>query len=242
MKQKIKKQWLPLLLMLLLSLLLAVGCGGQKDEIKQVNIQMQTENVDFTASDTDDTVLLSGTLEYPVFSAEVDSEIIAELNKTVLKKVAEYKQNSYDEYWNWALEEYRNTGKVYPYTFQLIAEVKYNEKGRLSMLWTEYAFTGGAHGNSYHSGVTYDLNTGEELTLGDLMEMSDEEAYATVIQRYTNVIKNDPDTFFAEASDFVKEHPEAINFYFSADGPVVFYQVYDVASYAAGRIEVVIGK
>ena len=110
------------------------------------------------------------------------------------------------------------------------------------MLWSQYSFLGGAHGYTAYDGETYDLNTGEPLSLGDLLDMKDDKAYELVEQRYQGVLQVHPEDFSENASQFVSEHIREIEYYLDADGVNVFFQVYDVAPYAAGRIDIIIGE
>lgn len=49
-------------------------------------------------------------------------------------------------------------------------EIKTNERGVLSLSLLNYAFTGGAHGNTLQKSLTFDANTGKSYTLGQLFK------------------------------------------------------------------------
>lgn len=49
-------------------------------------------------------------------------------------------------------------------------EVKTNERNVLSLTLINYAFTGGAHGNTLQQGLTFDMETGDIISLEDLFK------------------------------------------------------------------------
>lgn len=49
-------------------------------------------------------------------------------------------------------------------------EIKTNERGVLSLSLLNYAYTGGAHGNTLQRSLTFDADTGRSYTLGELFK------------------------------------------------------------------------
>lgn len=230
----------------LLSLTLLCSCGQQQPQVETVEVSMEelTQNVE-----TEDGVLLMTVKAvYPVLTASVESELIPEFNQLFKERAEQYVQGVLNTYLQEEAEDnviqyyLNNSENFLPYGFEFSAEVTYQQDGLISLLWSQYSFLGGAHGYTAYDGETYDLNTGEPLSLGDLLDMKDDKAYELVEQRYQGVLQVHPEDFSENASQFVSEHIREIEYYLDADGVNVFFQVYDVAPYAAGRIDIIIGE
>lgn len=123
-----------------------------------------------------------------------------------------------------------------------------NERGLLSLLYTGYSFTGGAHPNSFYLSQTFDLTTGKELTLRELVRP---EAIEIWIQREEQrLLKQDAGTDWlfdkelvsAVASGKLKgtaasstpAYQSLNQWYLSNNTLVRYYQSYEVEPYAAG--------
>lgn len=53
-----------------------------------------------------------------------------------------------------------------------------------SVLLYDYSYLGGAHGYGYQVGCNYDLQTGKELTMGDLLGCAEKAAEEAVVAAY----------------------------------------------------------
>ena len=116
-------------------------------------------------------------------------------------------------------------------------EVIYNE-AIISIAVTSYVNTGGAHGNAYVRFFNFDAVTGSRLDSDALF--SDTVGFKSIAERaFQEQIQEPvdgvyPNYFFGE--DF--RLPENIGF--SYDGLILFYNPYEIASYADGTTEVLI--
>ncbi len=123
-----------------------------------------------------------------------------------------------------------------------------NERGLLSLLYTGYSYTGGAHPNSFYLSQTFDLATGKELSLRDLVRP---EAVETWIQREEQRLLRqdagndwlfDKETVAALASGKLKgaaasstpAYQSLDQWYLSNNTLVRYYQSYEIEPYAAG--------
>lgn len=138
-----------------------------------------------------------------------------------------------------------NTGRDYEYDTSVL--VARNERGLLSLVFFTYFYTGGAHPNSLSRAQTFDLVTGKELFLQDLVRP---ERLETWIQREEQALLK---TEYGEWL-FEKEQSEQIakgalkgsaasstaayqslnQWYVSDNELVPYYQPYEIAAYAAG--------
>lgn len=112
----------------------------------------------------------------------------------------------------------------------------------LSMRFADIAYTGGAHPISYEFGLNYDLTTGEELKISDLLT-------STALHADDKLAE----LFAAQAAEYgeeaAKNAPAAVreviaNNYdiwcFTEEGLQITFSPYDIASYSAGYIDLVV--
>ena len=118
------------------------------------------------------------------------------------------------------------------YVIKSSFEVPYNNNDLLSLVISNYEFLGGAHGMSTLIPYNYDIKTGGRLILKDLFV--DGFDYKTVCDEFIRgEIEKNKDLYFDHGNYFkgVKENQD---FYISKDGVTIFFQLYDIAPYAAG--------
>ena len=116
------------------------------------------------------------------------------------------------------------------------SEVNYDSGKILCVTVNSYLDTGGAHGNSHVTFLNFDKKYGELLKMEDIIK--DEEGFkklaAPYFEKATKPISNDEevqDMFFGEAFQL----PENIGF--NAEGVILIYNIYEIASYAQGVTE-----
>lgn len=104
-----------------------------------------------------------------------------------------------------------------------------------------YIFTGGAHGMPYWTGYTFDLQTGEELFLNDIISNSEEELKEIVTGYFTELIAGEPGGFWEDAPQYVEENTDFESlFYLTKEGIVFYFGPYELSCYAAGFQQVTI--
>ncbi|HVM90313.1 MAG TPA: DUF3298 domain-containing protein [Verrucomicrobiae bacterium] len=126
-----------------------------------------------------------------------------------------------------------------------------NRDGIASFLIDSYDYEGGAHGMPGIYAVNLDLATGHALTLGDLVKRESLKPLVQLVEG--KVLKQYSDELFDEASaDFKKvvadkspaSEDELVNFaglddfYLTDNGFVFYWNVYEIAPYAAGQLTV----
>ena len=124
-------------------------------------------------------------------------------------------------------------------------EVKYSfeiktplDAQRVSILFTYYSFSGGAHGNAMLEAETFDAKTGEHFS--NLAALFNDEMLPSIKTAILEKLKQDPEFdpefgfngWAKEANSLSKLN----NFYFTEDGMAIFFQQYEVGPYAAGNI------
>ena len=87
----------------------------------------------------------------------------------------------------------------------------------------------------------FDLETGEQLILSDIVANSEEEFKEIVTAQFEKMYEVDPGIYWEEAVDNVYEWTTLESpFYLKEDGLVIYYGPYDLAPYAAGFQEIVV--
>jgi hypothetical protein len=114
----------------------------------------------------------------------------------------------------------------------------------VSLYTVESGFSGGAHGWATISTETFNTETGEEYkSLGAFLDQSKLPAVKDLILQKVK----ESDQYFDQTfgwDDWSKQRvlmDQFTNFYVSNSGIVIYFQQYEIASYAEGMIEVTLG-
>ncbi len=190
------------------------------------------------ASDIDN---LSITLQIPQISGLGNSEIEGSIN-SLLRGEALYAENqgllnAYE------LKKAGEAGTGSPNRCETWFDyrVKYNRNGLLSLILTNYQYSGGAHGSTVQTAYTFDLKTGKTLELQDFMKSG-----SNFTSYMDSAVRAEIDKRVASGSlvEFgegkfrtIGDYPD---FYLSNDGVVVYFQQYEYFPYAAGIQEFLI--
>lgn len=113
------------------------------------------------------------------------------------------------------------------YDFSQSYAVTFNREGVLSVVVDQYSYTGGAHGSTLRAGHTFSLKEGKSLELKDLLKA--EPNYKSKLDKLLK--ESTQKESFAGVASGLKDNPD---FYVSESGLVIFYQQYEITSYAAG--------
>lgn len=106
-----------------------------------------------------------------------------------------------------------------------------------SVMQEHYTYYGGVHPYSWVTGVTYDLNTGEEMTMGEILGCGEETAREAVVLAYQEHIIDQVESITEES---IRENFDAMEYWFDEEGMRVSLAPYIVASYAAGPQDVLV--
>jgi len=176
------------------------------------------------------------TLKYPKISGMADQKIQNELNVLFEQKAIHAKKQGLKCAVVLSKAEYEGTKLCESY---LDYKIGYNQNGLLSVVFSDYQFAGGAHGSTLQSSYTFDLQTGEDLTLSKILD--DDKNYTTYID---SMIRNEIDKKVATGDLFELVTFKSIGknpaFYLAEEGIVFYFQQYEYFPYAAGIQEFVI--
>lgn len=108
-------------------------------------------------------------------------------------------------------------------------EIKTNERGILSIVLTNYAFSGGAHGLTIMKSLTFDVETGKLYSLKDLFK--DGSNYVDVLSEIIEEQIEERDIPLIIEFDKIKPDQD---FYIADKALVIYFQLYELAPYVYG--------
>lgn len=188
----------------------------------------------YTYKNKNKKVVMEAVYNRPVLKGDLNS--LKKINKFYEKQEKEW-LSSFKEYLDDA-KEFSEGGNFPIYNDNVSYKVTYNQKGYLSIVTSGYLYTGGAHGTPYTDAHTFDLNTGKELKLTDIMKGSDKTIKNKIYKAFEKKIKANKEEYFSDALKTVNKTAGKNSYFYLKKGKICFYyDVYALAPYAAGQIE-----
>lgn len=93
-------------------------------------------------------------------------------------------------------------------------------------------FTGGAHPMTYVRDFNFDLNTGNVVKFKDLFNEEGKKTYKQIVDKIiVDTMNSNPDNYFTTEFKGIGDN---VQYYLTKDNVVIFYQLYELAPYAAG--------
>lgn len=114
--------------------------------------------------------------------------------------------------------------------------VTYNKGVYTSVLFQTVQDTGGAHPMTVRNSAVYDMQTGKALALTDLLKGDQQAIDQLILDGFSAQIKAQPEAFFPDVADTLKQAVanHTYSYYLSEDGLTFYFQLYQIAPYAAG--------
>lgn len=107
----------------------------------------------------------------------------------------------------------------------------------LSIEESSYYFSGGAHGIYGNLGINFDAQTGEKLTISQIVK--DTDALLALVKK--KLTENYPEVQFDDLDEKLKaETVKDLNFAVTADGIKIYFNPYELASYADGEQQITV--
>ncbi|MDQ1234660.1 hypothetical protein QE450_002158 [Paenibacillus sp. SORGH_AS306] len=156
-----------------------------------------------------------------------NKEIIAKINKTL--KIHAVHAAKYDT-------ENKKTDKSYFYLTDV--SVKYNHDEKISIIYSDYLYTGGTHGMPASIDYNFDLRTGKLLHLNSVITNKKQmNNLKTSLSQSLQAKYDAGENIFQEAIlDFNIDNKTT--FYFYNKGIVIRFNQYEVAPYSEGTIDI----
>ena len=177
----------------------------------------------------------------------INIPIVMTENKEVEKKINDMLRNEIMTFYNQSIEEAKSYLNNYPDTDNKFVantdfEIKKNSNNMLSIVVTYYKYSGGAHGEYNNVAYNVYMKNGQFLSLSDLFKKDTD--YKGIInneirKQVENLVKQDKDNLGIYQFTSIKDDQK---FYIQDDNIVVFFDLYEIAPYAAGIPEFRINK
>lgn len=172
--------------------------------------------------------------DYPALTDAVNkfnSEYISETQSYI----NELKENTRSEY-----EEYGAQSFMGPYEYQSRMFVKRADDEALAIEELVYSYEGGAHGNSFFKTYNFDVQTGAEIALENVV--IDKDSLPVILE--TEIIEKYPDlTFWTDSLEELfreyivptdTQYPPTFTWTLGYDGVTFYFSDYEIGSYADG--------
>lgn len=174
---------------------------------------------------------------YPVMQVSYgDTEKFPALSAALEERTADARENMVeyiDTSKETAMQQYEDYPAYFnPYEAKNEVTVKRADTLVTSLLFSAYAYSGGAHGNFYLHGETYDTETGKKLTLSDVVK--DTAALAPAIRKELDTFWDDVEFFGDDNFDDIFSRPEELSWTVDYNGITFYFSPYVLAAYASG--------
>jgi len=177
---------------------------------------------------------------YPQLTGSADAKV-EKFNKTISETVTNAIKAFKNENKDYLKEVAESADADRPgNSLDISYSVEHADKNLISLHFSHYSYTGGAHGNTASLTYTYDLNQGVMLKLGDLFQPN--ANYLKVLSDYcVKAIKKSDlteDEWIRNGAGPKAENYQSWNV--TPEGLQITFDAYQVAAYAAGPQEVLV--
>lgn len=196
----------------------------------------------------DKQLLLRYKVEYPQFYSYKDQNVLNKINLFYKKRALDVVRECVEVFFKIAVTYYIFSVKrdipIRIFEIYYIPQVTYNEDCTISLYYDKYIYSGGAHGQTYRTSDTWDLNCGSRVTLCGLFADSEFKMLDFLKKHVAEQIRQNMGkeefSYFDDYRERVAEYFDANNFYLIPEGVVIYFQQYEIAPYAAGIPEFII--
>nr|WP_276520496.1 DUF3298 and DUF4163 domain-containing protein [Acetobacterium wieringae] len=126
------------------------------------------------------------------------------------------------------------------YENNVTAAITYNNNNIISVTQEQYRYSGGAHGNSEITAHSFGTRTGDELLLGDLLAIPDSQISTKLTAEFQQLKNTDPNYSDIDLTAIAGKLGTNSPYYLTTTGVCVFFNPYEVAPGAVGRVELII--
>jgi hypothetical protein len=212
-------------------------CFSENDGIHECRAALTAAGKAVTISEIkllEDSEIFKSNLRIPAVSGMKNKNTQSKINDIFKTDALKFR----DEIKKLAETTYEDSKKYsipipHKYTAETAYEVRYNRKNLLSITVMYYQYTGGAHGLEVQKAYNFNLETGKQLELSDLFPR--DFNYREIIgEEVLNYMKTHPGDFFPFDESSIKETAADKPFYIEDGNLVIYYDLYEIAPYAAG--------
>jgi len=193
---------------------------------------------------------LTYNVEYPKITGRVPEAVIDKINENIKSNIFDYafiseKPNSFESLIDELSVAYTDILKDMPdysasWSMEVNSDVLFQDSLFISVASTIYSYTGGAHPNAYQVYRSYDLATGDPVTLSDILGVGYENDLNSAAEIEFRMLKEIPPSqalkdkgYFFENEKFVLNE----NFAIINKSLVFYFNPFEIAPYAVGPTE-----
>lgn len=209
---------------------------SQNEETEKPSLLNVMISYEYFGEWDEDICLISGKSPKPYVLDEGYEALQAAMDRYAADRYASV-QNDYDQNYETAKEMYaEHPDFFFGFTSEVEAAAERADRKTVSLKEEGYFYAGGAHGMYWHSGVSFDTESGNILTLSDVITDYD-ELYEYVKEELPKVY--DKDMFFENYEELLEEYfadPDSVesNWYLDSEGLQMVFNPYLLGPYASG--------
>ncbi len=185
----------------------------------------------------DNTLVLKYHIEYPIIYSNTSENSIMKFNIYNRNLAFQLKLKSESELYKEAIETYKyNKENGYPtmvYEVYRTFEITYNSLNIISLYADEYAFTGGAHGNTIRTSQNWNLIQGTLISLESFFP-NNPYFMINILKEINKQIAENTEIYFENSCYLVLDTFNPKNYYIIPNSIVIYFQQYDIAPYSSG--------
>ena len=182
--------------------------------------------------DENGTTLICITYSYPVIENPEENGYISQLNdeyKAYAQKFVQEAEANVED----AMFMLEAMGSDYrPMELSLSYEVHTDRKDILSITNYGYYDLGGAHPSTTRQSRTFDTANEKELALSDVVNGDEDERHTMVYDVFIKYFEENYEDFSKETAEKIDEEADNVKFYLTDNSLVLYFDVYQVGSYA----------
>ncbi|MCM1143274.1 MAG: DUF3298 and DUF4163 domain-containing protein [Blautia sp.] len=221
-----------------------------EDETFTISIEMKTEESSENAEDG--TCIYTLSYGYPIITITGHEDSAAKINADIQEIVSAFLTAADNDELQYAKDDYETRSEdpewdypFMPYASELHFTATRSDSNVISFVITNYVYSGGAHGFTSTTGVSYNTQTGEKISFSELAENADTFHADTLAYNqklaasvsYQGMLFSDESIYNGELESVLYAED---SWYLSTFGLVFLSNPYALGPYAAGTIEFVI--
>ena len=183
----------------------------------------------------------------PVVADSINKKIFNTVRSIIYFGEKPYTAENYEDLMASFMGSYEELKKEFPndmmtgYDGKVEATVDYKTDSIIGVKINHYTYTGGAHGYEGNRSLLFDPATGKSLTYNDIF--TDVDAFTKYAEKKFREKFNIPAGKSINATGFFFENDKFVlplNIFFKENGLLLFYNSYEISSYAEGRKELLL--
>ena len=192
-------------------------------------------------------------IEFPQITFPENKAVGEKINNTISSLFAQdilgsIETQNFDSLMNRFIKDYESFKKEFPdapqsWSIERSGEVKLNKGNIFSIDYTEYAYTGGAHPNTFVSFKNFNLSNGDEINLDELISPEKQAELTKISEKeFRKLKKLKPDDDLGKAGYWFENNNFELNdnFLITDTSLIFYYNNYEITAYAFGPTELTI--